>query len=60
LPILQNTEIPSLIPAEKIWSNLYNYLLYQKDPQVIDNRTDKQKLESRGFDNITSFRHPIK
>ena len=60
LPILQKTEIPSLIPAEEIWNNLYNYLLHQKDPQIIDNRTNKQKLESRGFDNVTSFRHPIK
>ena len=60
LPILQNTEIPSLIPANEIWCNIYNYLLFQKEPKIIDSRTDKQKLESRGFDNITSFRHPTK
>ena len=60
LPILKNTGIPALIPAEDIWRDLYNYLLYKKEPQIVENRTDRQKLEGKGFDKTTSFRHPIK
>ena len=59
LPILKNTGIPALIPAEDIWRDLYNYLLYKKEYQIADNRTDKQKLEGKGFDNVISFRHPV-
>jgi hypothetical protein len=59
-PILKNTCIPSFISAEEIYDTLYNYLLATKEPPVIDNRNDIQKLESKGFDKKTSFRHPVR
>jgi hypothetical protein len=59
-PILKNTCIPSLISAETIYDTLYNYILATKEPPVADNRNDIQKLESKGFDKKTSFRHPVK
>jgi hypothetical protein len=34
-------------------------LISVREPQIIDNRDDVQKLESKGFDKKTSFRNPI-
>ena len=56
-PILDGTWIPSLIPAEEVWNNITDYLLSIKEPNIIDNRTDVQHLESHGFDKKTSFRN---
>lgn len=56
-PILDETWIPSLIPAEEVWNNITDYLLSIKEPPIIDNRTDIQHLESHGFDKKTSFRN---
>ncbi len=53
-PILSG--IPIYIPAEEIWSGIYNYLLKEKEPKMEDNRTDIEHLESHGFDKKTSFR----
>lgn len=59
-PILKNTWVPTFISAEEIYDDLYDYLISIREPKIIDNRTDIQKLESKGFDKKTSFRHPIK
>jgi hypothetical protein len=59
-PILKNTWVPTFISAEEIYDNLYDYLISIREPQIIDNRTDVEKLESKGFDRKISFRHPIK
>lgn len=59
-PILKDSLIPSVIPAEEIWQNLYDYLSAKNEPEVKDNRSDIQKLEGHGMDKKTSFRHPIK
>jgi len=56
-PILEGTWIPSLIPAEEVWNNISDYLLSIKEPEIVDNRTDVQHLESHGFDKKTSFRN---
>lgn len=56
-PIMDGTWIPSLIPAEEVWNNISDYLLSIKEPEIIDNRTDVQHLESHGFDKKTSFRN---
>lgn len=60
LPILKNTLITGLISADEIYTNIYNYLSKIKEPIIIDNRNDTEKLESFGFDKITSFRNPIR
>lgn len=56
-PILVDTWIPSMIPAEEVWNNITDYLLSIKEPNIVDNRTDVQHLESHGFDKKTSFRN---
>lgn len=59
-PILINTWIPTYIPANEIYELVYEYLISEREPKINDNRTDVEKLESKGFDKKTSFRHPIK
>jgi hypothetical protein len=55
-PILKDTFISSIIPAEEIWDSLSEYIGLQKEvtPRPL---TDKQKIEQHGFDNKTSFRN---
>ena len=54
---MDGTWIPSFIPAEEVWNNITDYLLSIKEPEIIDNRTDVQHLESQGFDKKSSFRN---
>lgn len=58
-PILSNTWIPKFIPAEDVYSNVYNYLISVKDKKIVDTRTEEQKAQSHGF-NKESFRNPIR
>ena len=58
-PILENTWIPSFIEAEEMYNNIYDYLISIREPKIEDNRSDIQKLESKGFDKKSSFRNPI-
>jgi hypothetical protein len=58
-PIFSGTWVPSFIPPEEMYNEIYNYLISVREPQIIDNRDDVQKLESKGFDKKTSFRNPI-
>ena len=56
-PILDTIPIvKKFIPAKEVWQNIYDYLASQYDKEIIDSRTDIQKLESAGFDKKTSFR----
>ena len=55
-PILEGTWLTKLIPAEEVWEKVYNYLSSLKDKDIPDNRTDKEKIMSAGFDVKTSFR----
>lgn len=54
-PILVSLPIP-IVPAEDLFLNLQEFILSQNDKPIVDNRTDRQKLEAAGFDNKTSFR----
>lgn len=54
--LLKDTFIAKRIPAEDAYNAIYNWLLYKKEPVVIDTRTDLQKIDSHGFDRKTSFR----
>ena len=56
-PILTDTFITKIIPPANIWQALYDYLSSLKDKPFTDTRTDVEKLESAGFDKITSFRN---
>jgi len=54
--ILKDTFISKHIAAEQAYYSIYNYLLSEKEPVVIDTRSDLQKIDSHGFDRKTSFR----
>lgn len=56
-PILKNTWIPGLIPAQDMWNMLYEYISSLNDKEFTDSRTNEQHIESAGFDTKTSFRH---
>ena len=58
-PIFEKTWVPSFLPAEEMYNEIYNYLIAIREPKIEDNRNDIQKLESKGFDKKTSFRNPI-
>lgn len=58
-PILKETWITSLISADEIYHDVYDYLIKLREPDIVDSRNDIQKLESFGFDKKTSFRNPI-
>lgn len=49
-------EFSGFILSESAYNAIYNFLIKKKEPVVVDNRTDVQKLESKGFDKKTSFR----
>lgn len=50
------SKMAEFIPADEAYINIYNYLSAQKTPNIVDNRTDIEKLISKGFDKKTSFR----
>ena len=56
-PRLSDLEVARIYPAEKIHQDIYNWISKRNEPVITDNRTDIQKLESAGFDKITSFRN---
>ena len=57
-PILASLPaVVKFIPADTAWQEIYNFISSQYDKDIIDNRSDIQKLESAGFDKKTSFRN---
>ena len=56
-PILKETWIPGLIPAQDMWNMLYEYISSLNDKDIVDTRTNDQHIESHGFDKKISFRH---
>ena len=46
----------AFIPAQEAYDNIYNYLIFLKEPKIEDKRSDIDKLISKGFDKKTSFR----
>lgn len=49
--------VAKFIPADTAWMEIYNFISSQYDKDIIDNRSDVQKLESAGFDKKSSFRN---
>lgn len=50
-------KVAGLIPAQEAYDAIYNFLINKKEPNIVDSRTDVQKLEGAGFDKKTSFRN---
>ena len=55
--ILNGTWLAKLFPAEEVWKDIYDFIRSKKEKKIIDNRTDKEKIISAGFDVKTSFRN---
>jgi hypothetical protein len=49
-------EFSGFILSESAYNAIYDFLIKKREPVVVDNRTDVQKLEGKGFDKKTSFR----
>lgn len=49
-------EFSGFILSESAYNAIYNFLIKKKEPIIVDNRTDVQKLQGKGFDKKTSFR----
>lgn len=61
IPVLADYGFASIIPPEKMYMTIYNYLGWLKDnPEPPNNQTDKQKVVAHGFDLKKSFRPKIK
>lgn len=54
--VILTNKMAEFIPADEAYISVYNYLSAQKTPNIVDNRTDIEKLTSKGFDKKTSFR----
>jgi len=57
LPFLKDTVIPGFVSAKDVFLNIYSYLSSKNEKKIEDNRSDILKLQSAGFDKITSFRN---
>lgn len=49
-------DFSGIIPPDDAYTAIYNYLIHKKEPIIVDNRSDVEKLLSKGFDKKTSFR----
>ena len=56
-PILKGTPIEKFVPAQEAWTSIQDFISSLKDVEIVDSRTDKEKLQSAGFDSKTSFRN---
>lgn len=58
-PILQDIKLNKFISAEQVYQMIVEYISKQNTLREIhiDNRTNIQKIEGKGFDKITSFRN---
>lgn len=56
-PILDNLKFGKVLDPYTIWSLIYDELCKKKDAVIAEPQTDKEKIESKGFDNKTSFRN---
>jgi len=57
-PILKNTKIPSIIEPLEIYKNLEGYFSeFYRDKTIEIKMSNKEKIVSKGFDPISSFRN---
>lgn len=55
-PKLIDYKFNKILSAEDIYQKIYDWLSNKNNENVIDNRTDKEKILTNGFDLKTSFR----
>lgn len=64
VPILAEWGVPALIPASEMWQNishlLSNVLRRSPDKEPPCTVNNAERIQAAGFDEKTSFRHPVK
>lgn len=55
--IFKDTKIPSIVDAFTLYQSFEEYFSHLKDEVRCDNMSDKEKIESHGFDKEYSFRN---
>ncbi len=55
--ILNGTRLTGHIDPQQAYDKIYNHLIALREPQIVDKRTDIEKLEGHGFDKKSSFRN---
>lgn len=56
-PLLSELGFSSVLDPDDLYKRIYNWLLERKNEQQHDVLTDKEKIDSHGFDKKQSFRH---
>lgn len=56
-PILKDISFAKVVEAEDLWLMLSEWLSKQRDKPITNKQTDKEKIQSHGFDLVKSFRH---
>jgi hypothetical protein len=56
-PIFTDTKIPSILDAQTIYVNIFDYISSKADFDIVDKRDDVAKAVDHGFDKKTSFRN---
>jgi hypothetical protein len=56
-PIFTDTRIPSILDAQTIYVNIFDYISSKADFDIVDTRDDVAKAVDHGFDKKTSFRN---
>jgi hypothetical protein len=56
-PIFMDTKIPSILDAQTIYVNIFDYISSKADFDIVDTRDDVAKAVDHGFDKRTSFRN---
>jgi hypothetical protein len=57
-PILKTFELYKIMSAKDVYVEVESFMGYLKDhPEIPNNQTNMEKLESHGFDKKKSFRH---
>lgn len=59
-PFLAGSIFVKHLNAEDIWNAVYSWLSSKNEKEITDDRTDKLKIESAGFDSKRSFRPKMK
>ena len=56
-PRLKDFKMTRILPPDEIYQKINAWLSERNEKKIVDNRTDIEKVQSAGFDKITSFRN---
>lgn len=56
-PKLSDLGIQQIYSPEDIFNDIYNWISKRNEKEIVDNRTDAERIQNAGFDKVTSFRN---